>query len=144
MALSLQWLWGLLWHGMDPWPGNFHMLHSQKKKKKKKFSSFCHLPIKVPTSIRHSFAFADPSRNFSATLHSELHSGHSELILFPSLSIFYISSSHERNICQVLSAIFFPCPKPVFLFLIGGMKAGLSDSWIDLNRSQPIMGPYNK
>ena len=39
---------------------------------------------------------------------------------------------------------FFPCPKPVFLFLIGGRKAGLSDSWINLNRSQPITGPYNK
>ena len=24
-ALSLQWLWSLLWHGFCPWPGNFHM-----------------------------------------------------------------------------------------------------------------------
>ena len=25
LALSLQWLWSLLWHGFDPWPRNFHM-----------------------------------------------------------------------------------------------------------------------
>ena len=23
---SLLWLWLLLWHGFDPWPGNFHTL----------------------------------------------------------------------------------------------------------------------
>ena len=25
LALSLLWLWLLLWCGFDPWPGNFHM-----------------------------------------------------------------------------------------------------------------------
>ena len=24
-ALSLLWLWSLLWGEFDPWPGNFHM-----------------------------------------------------------------------------------------------------------------------
>ena len=24
-ALSLQWLWLLLWRGFNPWPRNFHM-----------------------------------------------------------------------------------------------------------------------
>ena len=33
-TLSLQWLGSLLWHGFDPWPGNFHMLHRQSKKKR--------------------------------------------------------------------------------------------------------------
>ena len=31
-ALSLQWLWLLLWHGFDPWPRNFHMPWAQPKK----------------------------------------------------------------------------------------------------------------
>ena len=26
LALSLLWHWLQLWHGFDPWPGNFHML----------------------------------------------------------------------------------------------------------------------
>ena len=25
LALSLHWLGSLLWLGLDPWPGNFHM-----------------------------------------------------------------------------------------------------------------------
>ena len=29
MALSLQRLGSLLWHGFDPWPGNLHMLQAQ-------------------------------------------------------------------------------------------------------------------
>ena len=32
LALSLQWLGLLLWSGLDPWPGNFHMLQVQPKK----------------------------------------------------------------------------------------------------------------
>ena len=36
LALSLLWLGLLLWHGFDPWPGNFHMLCMWQKKKKKK------------------------------------------------------------------------------------------------------------
>ena len=25
LAFLLQWLRSLLWHGLDPWPKNFHM-----------------------------------------------------------------------------------------------------------------------
>ena len=32
-SLSLQWLESLLWHGLDPWPRNFHMSQLQQKKK---------------------------------------------------------------------------------------------------------------
>ena len=35
-VLSLQWLGSLLWHGLDPWPGNFCVLWARTKKKKKK------------------------------------------------------------------------------------------------------------
>ena len=31
LALSLQWLRSLPWHGFDPWPGNFHITWVQKK-----------------------------------------------------------------------------------------------------------------
>ena len=34
LVLSLQWLRLLLWRGFDPWPGKFHMLQAQPKKKK--------------------------------------------------------------------------------------------------------------
>ena len=34
-ALSLLWLWSLLWCGFDPWPGNFHLPWVQPKKKKR-------------------------------------------------------------------------------------------------------------
>ena len=33
-ALSLLWLRSLLWHRLDPWPGNFHMLQAQPNKEK--------------------------------------------------------------------------------------------------------------
>ena len=33
LMLSLQWLGLLLWHGFDPWPGNFHMPWVQPAKK---------------------------------------------------------------------------------------------------------------
>ena len=33
LALSLPWLWLLLWHGLGPWPGNFHRPPAQPKKK---------------------------------------------------------------------------------------------------------------
>ena len=33
-VLSLQWLRLLLWHGFDPWPGNFHVPWVWPKKKK--------------------------------------------------------------------------------------------------------------
>ena len=36
LALSLLWLWLQLWYRFDPWPGNFLMLWTQPKKKKKK------------------------------------------------------------------------------------------------------------
>ena len=36
LALSLQKLRSLLWHGFIPWPKNFHMPQALKKKKKKK------------------------------------------------------------------------------------------------------------
>ena len=45
LVLSLQWLRSLLWHGFNPWPGNFHMLQVQPKKKKKnegKIKTFLH------------------------------------------------------------------------------------------------------
>ena len=32
LALSLQQLGSLLWHGFDPWPGKFFMLQAQPKK----------------------------------------------------------------------------------------------------------------
>ena len=35
-ALSLWQLGLLLWHGFNAWPGNFHMLQAQQKKKKQK------------------------------------------------------------------------------------------------------------
>ena len=31
-ALTLLWLRPLLWHGLDPWPGNFHMPWGVAKK----------------------------------------------------------------------------------------------------------------
>ena len=34
LVLSLQWLWLLLWRGCDPWPRNFHMPWTRKKKKR--------------------------------------------------------------------------------------------------------------
>ena len=34
LALSLLWLWLLLWHGFDPWPGNFCMLWTWPRTKK--------------------------------------------------------------------------------------------------------------
>ena len=30
-ALSLLWLWLLLWHSLDPWPGNFHAVKRRKR-----------------------------------------------------------------------------------------------------------------
>ena len=33
-AMSLLWLWLLLWQGVYPWPGNFHRLREQPKRKK--------------------------------------------------------------------------------------------------------------
>ena len=36
LALSLLWLWLLLWLGFDPWPGNFHMLQVWPKNKRQK------------------------------------------------------------------------------------------------------------
>ena len=33
-ALLMLWLRMLLWGGFDPWPGNFHVLRVQPKKKK--------------------------------------------------------------------------------------------------------------
>ena len=32
LALSLQQLESLLWHGLNPWPGNFYMLQVLPKK----------------------------------------------------------------------------------------------------------------
>ena len=36
LVLSLLWLGSLLWHGFNPWPGNFRMPQVWPKKKKKK------------------------------------------------------------------------------------------------------------
>ena len=36
LALSLLWLRSLLWHRVDPWPGNFYMPQVWPKKKKKR------------------------------------------------------------------------------------------------------------
>ena len=36
LALSLLWLWSLLWCGVDPWPGNLHVLQAQPINKSKK------------------------------------------------------------------------------------------------------------
>ena len=41
-TLSLQWLGSLLWHGFDPWLGNF-ICHRQGQKKKK--VSYSELPL---------------------------------------------------------------------------------------------------
>ena len=35
LALSLQQLGLLLWHGFNPWPGNFHIAQAQAKEKKR-------------------------------------------------------------------------------------------------------------
>ena len=34
LALPLQWLGSLLWYGLEPWPGNFHLLQVWPKEKK--------------------------------------------------------------------------------------------------------------
>ena len=34
--VSLLWLWLLLWWGLDPWSGNFHMPWARPKEKRKK------------------------------------------------------------------------------------------------------------
>jgi len=34
LALSLLWLWLLLWCGFDPWPGTFHMPQVWPKERK--------------------------------------------------------------------------------------------------------------
>ena len=31
LALLVLWLWSLLWHGFDPWPGNLCMLPGARK-----------------------------------------------------------------------------------------------------------------
>ena len=47
LALSLQQLVWLLWCGFNPWPGNFHMLPAQPKKKKKVIKENKGVPIVV-------------------------------------------------------------------------------------------------
>ena len=58
LALSLQWLGSLLWHELDPEPGNFHMLQAQPKKGKKKkliiLHSLC-LDSKIIIYLDHLF-----------------------------------------------------------------------------------------
>ena len=39
VVVLLQQLRSLLWHGFNPWPGNYHMLWAQSKKKKSHTSS---------------------------------------------------------------------------------------------------------
>ena len=34
-GLSLLWLRSLLWHGIDPWPGNFHIARARWKEGRK-------------------------------------------------------------------------------------------------------------
>ena len=70
--------------------------------------------------------------------------GHSELTV-SSLSIFYISSSHEYNRMFFRSCLLFVflCPKPIYLVLIGGGEASLSDSW-RLKQITAPNGPHNK
>ena len=41
LALSLLWLRSPLWHRFDPWPGKFHILSGQPKKKKKEMWLSC-------------------------------------------------------------------------------------------------------
>ena len=36
LALSLQWLRLLPWHGFNPWPGNLHTPQAQPKKKRER------------------------------------------------------------------------------------------------------------
>ena len=47
-ALSLLWLGLLLWHTLDPWPGNFYKPQVQPKKKKKKIISQAFLETTKP------------------------------------------------------------------------------------------------
>ena len=42
-ALSLQVLRSLLYHGFDPWPGNFHMPQAQPKKGEKMSVNMKHI-----------------------------------------------------------------------------------------------------
>ena len=57
--LSLLWLRSLLWHGLDPWPGNLHMLWGQPKKEREK--------------LRQSFdglLFINPRAKFNLEVHT--------------------------------------------------------------------------
>ena len=53
LALSLQWLWLLLWHRFNPWPRNFLLLQMWPKKNKKqnhrdtRSNSLIHSPTTV-------------------------------------------------------------------------------------------------
>ena len=38
-VLSLMWLWSQLWHGFDPWSGNFHLLQPKKRERKRERDS---------------------------------------------------------------------------------------------------------
>lgn len=40
-ALSLLWLMSLLWHGFNPWPGNFFMLYMSPEKRKNWLENIC-------------------------------------------------------------------------------------------------------
>ena len=50
LALTLQWLWLLLWLGFNPWPGSFCILQVQPKKKKKKKSNRVSVKTTQPSS----------------------------------------------------------------------------------------------
>ena len=50
LALPLQWLGSLLWCGLEPWPGNFHLLQVWPKEKK----MTCPDPLRVVTSLKES------------------------------------------------------------------------------------------
>ena len=64
-------------------------------------------------------------------------------LFLPSAS--YISSSHEYNRMFFRSCLLFVflCPKPIYLVLIGGGEASLSDSW-RLKQITAPNGPHNK
>ena len=55
LALSLQWLESLVWHGFDPWPRNFHMPRAQTKKKKERKAERKRNPYPISVSFLKIF-----------------------------------------------------------------------------------------
>ena len=64
---SLQWLWSLLWHRFDPWPGNFHTLQAWPKNQQTK-QKIVHSPTTVAYKYTFDFFFFFGTKNKSFKL----------------------------------------------------------------------------